>query len=227
MSSNATSTSTTSNKNSKSNNPHPERDKNFGKPLDKGELSRLYMLGYKKADIQAVPVETARSFIKEDKPKPGTRAWNKKNGNALPDRYTDEAIEERNATKAEPSGVYVIQDEFTNRCIKGDDPIDATLNAYADANPGMRIRLVNPDLPPTAGPQFQPISGAERIGGLVPSFMPEEIYQEAFVKPNLRRSKQMMGEFERPKPDPQSEADQYAPIEGRGFSIQPNLNQMS
>ncbi len=204
-------------------------------PLSKSETSKLNFLGYKKADIAELTFEQARAIIANKAYRPGSAAHAKHAINpmtgtpGIPEiaRFTDEAIEERNASRDTGVSAFVIADEFTHQCIRGEDPLDACLNAYAQANPGMRIRLINPDLPPTAGSQFQPISGAKPVGGLIPSFMPEAIYQEEFVNPNLKRSQTMAGENPRePGAVLESvgpEGAHLLPLEGKGLQIQQNL----
>src|SRR5271168_2472712 len=99
------------------------------KPLTEKELRSLKNQGYTKQEhIDALSVDGARRIIANKVYRPGSRAHAK---NAIDpmtgqrgglfkslDRFTDEAIEERNVGKAEPSGVSVALDEFENDCIR-------------------------------------------------------------------------------------------------------------
>lgn len=199
-----------------------------GAILTKQEISKLAALGYTKEHYGALPNSRAREIIAQKIYRPGSRAFN----NAQPpdmrvsDSQTDDAIQERNADKPASSGIDIIVDEYTQRCVKGDSPLDATINECQEVFPNDVIRMINPDLPPVAGPVFQPIrrKSGEVIteGGLVAARMPRDVYEEAFVAPNNQRSRQMTGEISkntREDGDVQlSQQDAHlAPTEGRGL----------
>jgi hypothetical protein len=184
----------------------PIQDKDMAAPLNKGEVLHLSRLGWKTDDVRPMPVSQARSLITNRTYKPGSAAYIKnqekllqKAGLSKPDisRISDEGIAARNATKDEPSGIDVRLDEYTQRTIRGDNPIDAALIELENAMPGMRIRAINPDLPPSAGPMWQQCydkkGNAIQVAGLNLSFMPETVYDEHYRKPNYERSRQMTG----------------------------------
>lgn len=201
-------------------------------PLIEPELVALELLGYQPEHIERLSLDGARAIISTRTTRPGSRAHNEAHGNPLPDRYTDDAIREANVDRPVSSGVEVRLDEFTQQCVRGDDPIDALLLKCQAAYPGDTIRLVNPDLPQPAGQAFQQIYDTAGkpmgTGGMMAMRMPTPLYEEAYVKPNLKRSQQMMGavtQSAREDADVQiaPQDRHYAPVQGKGLTIAPEL----
>jgi hypothetical protein len=171
------------------------------KPLRPSELKKLKAQGYGKPQIAKLSPDQAREIIQAKTLRPGSAAARKASPNPLnghtassplPSVYAEDAPA-GNGVVARSS---VIVSEYTGRLIKGNDPLDALLIEYAEANPGKRFRLINPDLPTVAGPQWDPITDdAGKLvteGGMILGWMPEEVYQDAYVKPNLERSANQM-----------------------------------
>jgi hypothetical protein len=167
-------------------------------PLDSKERMRLLRLGYADKHVEELGPIQARQVLADGEPRPGSKAYQKKYSPALPSSMTDEGIAAR--TKGEPvQSAYVITSEFTNEVLRGADPISIKLKQWADANPGKRFRFLNPNLPPTAGTQFEMVKdpktgGQVTVGDLVLGWMPEEIYHESYRIPNYERSKRMSGQ---------------------------------
>jgi hypothetical protein len=199
------------------------------------------MLGYRNEHIDALSVEQARQAIATKAYRPGSDAYLKHAPNPLtgtpgiPEvaRFSDEEVEKRNASRHESSGVVVTLDEYTQKCLEGKDPIDATLLDLQKRFPGNRFRAINPILPTVAGPQFQQVyddrGQAVKVGDLMVGFMPEEVYDRAYRRPNLERSQMMAGQYTRNPADPQEgplkPADErLVPLEGEGLQVQKNLN---
>lgn len=167
--------------------------------LSQGELTQLYSLGYKAIDIVGVGVFELRRIISArikktddvELPLDGVREA---------EYYAPEAIAERQAGK--PLAVVDVRlDEYTQRCIAGDDPLDAEILEVQQIYQNDVVRLVNPDLPPAAGPQFQQVytkdGKARGAAGLMTQRIPKEIYDEAFRKPNLKRSRELTGALDK------------------------------
>ncbi len=97
-------------------------------PLTKGQKSQLHMLGYKTEDIIEFTVPEALAIIQTRSAKPGSKAFIKAEtarlaaaGIAPPAGIadeSDEAIDARNASRPQASGVQVTRDEFTNQCLQ-------------------------------------------------------------------------------------------------------------
>jgi hypothetical protein len=201
-------------------------------PLTPTEKRKLTNLGYLATHQAKLHPELAREYITTKRFRPGSAAFNKQQPPELRvnPSQTDEGIEKANKTKAQPSGVKVLIDEFTNACIRGENPMDAVLIDAEAAHPGMRFRLINPDLPQAAGPQFQPAyeeapDGTRRqieVAGLKLGFMPETVYNEFYRKPNLERSAQLMGQIKKEDPDTTVDRSEAAlvPMEGQGLHIE-------
>jgi hypothetical protein len=74
------------------------------------------------------------------------------------------------------------------------DPLSAMLEKFAEANPEKRFRWINPDLVTLPGDlKFQAVLDPETgepivYAGLILSWMPEDLYDETYRKPNMRRS---------------------------------------
>jgi hypothetical protein len=204
-------------------------------PLTRSEKMRLGALGYKASHTTKLHPDLAREYITSKRYRPGSAAFNKQQPKELrvPDSMTDEAIEAKNKTLPKPSGVRIQIDEFTNQCVRGDNPLDAVLLEAEASHPGMRFRLINENLPPTSGPQFQPAYDENRkqieVAGLKLGFMPETVYDEFYRKPNQKRSEQMMGAVTRGKEDHdvaiQGPDGMLAPIEGKGLQTEPTSNE--
>ncbi len=204
-------------------------------PLSQSEKMRLGQLGYKASHTQKLHPELAREYLATKRYRPGSAAFNQQQPKELrvPDSMTDDAIELKNARLPAPSGIKILIDEFTNACVRGDNPLDAVLLEAEAAHPGMRFRLINENLPPTAGPQFQPAYDENRkqieVGGLKLGFMPETVYDEFYRKPNLKRSEQMTGAISRGKEDTdvslKKEDAALVPTEGKGLHTEGNFNQ--
>ncbi len=202
-------------------------------PLSPAEKRRLTMLGYQPTHTAKLHPDLAREYISTQRYRPGSAAFNKRQPPSLqvPDSQTDEGIEKANKGKTPPSGVKIQIDEFTNQCVRGDNPLDAVLLAAEAAHPGMRFRLINENLPPTGGPQFQPAYDEHRkqieVAGLKLGFMPEAVYDEFYRKPNHKRSEQMMGAVAKKDSDValKGEDAALAPTEGKGLTTEGNFSQ--
>lgn len=206
--------------------------------LSKGERNRLHALGYKNEHIESLSLDGARQIIAQKTPRAGSKAHldSLPAGFQPPASLGDEAIAVRDEKRVQPSGVVVTLDEYTGRLVAGDNPIDSVLLDLEARFPGRRFRAINPDLPPPPGPQFQPVFDAQgkkvTVADLEIGFMPEQVYQDFYVKQNAKRSAQMMGEITdtRPKSGDTASGDTsvapgeraYAPVEGKGLTIQPN-----
>jgi hypothetical protein len=197
-------------------------------PLTAPESKKLNLLGYGKDHIAQLSPDRARAIIANKSLRPGSRAYNNAQPAALrvSDSQTDEAIKERNTGKPAPSGIDILVDEYTQKCVKGDSPLDAVLNELQEAFPDDVVRLINPDLPPVAGPALQIVhrQNGERVevGGLVGARIPRDIYEEAYVKPNNLRSRQMTGEVSNNQREDgdvrlSGEDARLAPTEGKGL----------
>jgi hypothetical protein len=194
--------------------PEPQEFKS-PTPADRKKLKAL---GYAPKHLEGMSREVGKDIIAAQAYRPGSRAYNKAHGSPLPDKYTDEGIEATNRSRDEESDVYVVRDEYTQKCLRGEDPINQLLLEYEAANPGKRFRLINPDLPGVAGPQFQPVydKKGERVAlaDLQLGWMPDEVYVEEYQKPNLKRSRQMAGQIKLDGMDNSQAAKKYAPTEG-------------
>ena len=181
---------------------------------------RLYKLGYQDIHIARMSLTERTAILTNSTPRPGSEAAIKANSKlmeqaGLPspgtERFSDEAIEARNAKRPESSGVRVITDEFTQACVRGEDPIDHMLIEWQEANPGKRFRLINPDLPMAPGPQFQPVydkdGKAVTQSGLTLGWMPEATYDREYRQPNLKRAKLMMGQIRETRATDEREED--------------------
>ncbi len=200
-------------------------------PLTLNESRGLNLLGWGKEHIAELTPERGREILAAKTLRPGSNAYLKKAinpltgkpGIPLDSRFSDEAVSERAKSRPKPSGVVVELDEYTQKAIRGESAIDAVLLDLEERFPGQRFRAINPDLPPVAGPQFQPVyddQGKEvTVADLKVGFMPESVYDEAYRKPNLERSRAMTGRIQSSPEDadlalkPQDR--QYAPIAGR------------
>lgn len=208
-------------------------------PLEKSELSRLHRLAYKNEHIQELSLTEARLILRDKKYRPGSAAFLKNQVNPLTGTkgvegiagaFSDEEIEKRNKGKAEPSNIFVQTDEYTQRSYRGDNPLDAVLLQYSEANPGRRYRLENPKLDPAAGPGWQPVyENGKRVevAGMVLGWMPEDVYDESYRKPNALRSQQMTGEVSNnPREDQdvslKGEDARMAKVEGKGLHVGPS-----
>lgn len=204
---------------------------------------KIRSLGYKDIEINRMGAEEALKVLELKKYKPGTKMALKQANKimaaaGLPqasDSITDEAVNQRKARSLQPTpGVAVTLDAFTNNCLKGDDPLDAIIMAHEEKFPGMRFRLINPDLPVVAGPQFQQVYDADRKaitqGGMNLGYMPDAVYEEAFVKPNLERAARMSGRIKDPKAMSEmedggdltlsKEQSNLVPLQGDGLRIE-------
>lgn len=196
-------------------------------PLTPQESKKLNFLGYGKDHIAELAPERAREIIFSKSYRPGSKAFNNAQPASMrvPDSATDEAIAARNESRRASSGIDILVDEYTQRCVAGDSPLDATLLECQEVFPNDVIRLINPDLPPVAGPQFQPIKRKDgtqvEVGGMFAARLPKDLYEEAYRKPNLERSHQMTGQVTRNKEDADvqlaPEDMRYAPTEGKGL----------
>ncbi len=199
--------------------------------LSPAESAALELLGYLPEHVQHFSADDVALIIQTRTTRPGSRAHNETQPFPLPDKYTDEAIKEANESRAVSSGVQVRVDEFTQQCVRGDDPLDALLLQCQEAYPNDVIRLVNPDLPTPAGQAFQQIYSTDGkplgTGGLLAMRMPKALYEEAYVKPNLKKSQAMMGGITQGKEDADVQIApserHYAPVQGKGLTIAPNL----
>ncbi len=191
--------------------------------------SRLWSLGYSNDHIDRMGAERALEVIAAKERRPGSKAAIKKLKKVMtkaglpevPGVVADEVIQERAAKTIQATpGVAVALDEFTNNCLKGDDPLDAIIIAHQERFPGVRFRNINPDLPAVAGPQFQPVHDEKGkaiiTGGMPLGFMPEDVYQESYVKPNLERAARMAGKIKDPKAMSEGE-------KGGDLSLRPEL----
>lgn len=204
-------------------------------PLSKSENNRLYALGYKNEHIAELSPESARAIIAGKTPRPGSKAALKANAEVmrkagLPDpgvRFSDEEIEKRNVGRAEPSGVVVTLDAYSQEVLAGRDPIDAKLLDLERRFPGNRFRGINPNLPTVAGPQFQQVyddkGQAVKVGDLMVGFMPEEIYDQAYRQPNLERSRQMSGQIPKNVDQVREDPNHPVPVTGRGMTAERSM----
>lgn len=211
-------------------------------PLTATELAALDLLGYQAEHIAPLTPVAARDLILNKVTRPGSRAHNIAAGSPLPDAYTDEAIAAANATRPVASGVEIRVDEYTHKLVRGDDPLDALINECQDVYPNDVIRLINPTLPQPAGQQFQQIYSTDGkamgTADLLAMRMPKDVYQEAYVKPNLKRSAQQMGAITQAEAighETGGAVEQsggaavapterhYAPVSGKGLTIAPSL----
>lgn len=188
------------------------------------------MLGYNKADATAFAPDHARQLIAKKTRKPGSKTAAAKqppSQGAAARSVSDAAVKSRAPADDAPraSGVVTQLDEYTQKLIEGDDPIDAQLLELEGKFPGMRFRAINPLLSQVPGPQFQPVRDDEgkqiTVGDLVVGFMPEDVYDKAYRQPNFKRSKSMAGQAAdgtlhgTRKYSPEEEA--AVPVEGQGF----------
>lgn len=198
--------------------PDTQTDPNTGiieqdyerKPVQPAQAKKLKALGWTTKDINSFDRQIASAKIKAKEYKPGSAAFMRNARNPLTgtkgvpgaDRYSDEAIAKRNETKADPSGVGVITDEFTQQCLRGEDPIDDALKFYDERNPGKRFRFLNPGLELGNG-GFQMVrqqEGAPPVEqrGLVLGWMPESLYDEIHRKPQQARSAAQLKSLQKP-----------------------------
>ncbi len=207
-------------------------------PLSPEELVILDLLGYTTPEHLDRSLPELRAIIKAKTYRAGSRAFNEAQGSPLPDRLTDDAIIEANAVRPVASGIEVRVDEYTQACVRGDDPLDALLLQCQDAYPNDVIRLINPDLPQSGGPAFQQIYDTKGTplgtGGLQAMRMPKAVYNDFYVKKNAQLSQNMMSAVTDTRPIGDGDgrsgdtsvpvADRhYSPVQGQGLTIAPNL----
>lgn len=166
---------------------------------------RLHRLGYTDDHIDRLDADRRVEILASSTPRAGSNAAISKENKRLakagipaaPASISDEVTEEKKGKIQATPGVAVTLDEFTNECLRGENPLDALILAHEEKFPGKVFRLVNPDLPQVAGPQMQQVYDADRkaigAGGLMLQYMPQEVYNEAYVRPNLDRAARMAG----------------------------------
>lgn len=142
--------------------------------LDRPEMNRLYALGYKKTDIEALSTDEARYRIEKKLPMPGSKKFLAQQVNPLTGvvgsspiegHYDNETIEARNVGKEANS--YIITDEWQN---KGRDAggmlFDQLDRPYREANPDYVFRWLSPEVVKLLGDDgFQAMPGKD--GGKV------------------------------------------------------------
>lgn len=171
--------------------------------LTQGELNTLHSLGWKKDDMIGMGAFELRDIIRAKLKKADYDALPApEDGAREAEHYAPEAIAERQAGRLMATeGFDVRLDDYTQRCIAGNDPLDAEILEVQQVYPNDVIRLVNPDLPPSAGPQFQQVytkeGKARGAAGLMTQRMPKDIYDEAFRGPNLKRSRELTGALDK------------------------------
>lgn len=202
-------------------------------PLARGERNRLHRLGYKNEHIVGLGLAQARRIIQLQIPRIKDEA-----ASALPPSghsqaaaaYSDERVDDIRGPEP-TAGLEILIDEFTQRCIDGDSPLDAVINECQAAYPNDVIRLVDPTLPPVAGTQFQQIhrtnGDAVTVGQLFAQRMPRDVYQKSYVVPNQRLSEEMSGQRASEQERRLNLAEsRYVPLEGEGLKFDRNLERL-
>jgi hypothetical protein len=214
--------------------------------LDKKQLKRLNFLGYRQEDIDRLGYADALQAIATRTARPGSKAAINQNLKSLAgipapagiDRFSDEAIEQRNAALPESSGVQVTRSEFTNQCFKaamepleqeysgrvtsGADPLNAVLMEmearYAEKKevwengrlviksfPTRRFRWMHDKEPPTSGPAWDVVRKADGSiwtnGELTLCWMPQNVYEQGILKPQVELGKKYTAQLEQNKTD--------------------------
>lgn len=201
--------------NSTAKSPIPDAD-----ALNKRELAALHLLGYKNTDLAAMPLSEARRMLEVKRRKetaqperaapvaqPAVQAPGFEKAAAV---YSDQRLAETLAP--EPTdGLEIRMDEFTQKCVAGNDPLDATIIECEAAYPDCVVRLFDPTLSEPAGTKWQTIyrvnGHAVEIGRLIAKRMPKDVYHTSYVLPNQQRSETMSGQRR-----PVSEGDSDAPL---------------